>query len=573
MKKTLKILIPILLAVVIVVCTCWYLFVYDREFTRDVFVSCARVSESQGNHNIAAWFYNLAYSQAGDNDAVACELAEQYKASGNYTKAEYTLSNAISDGGGIELYIALCKTYVEQDKLLDAVNMLNNITNPEIKAQLDALRPAAPTVLPDPGFYSQYISATLESTDGDIYINTDGQYPSTDSTPYSEPIPLTDGENTIHAITVSDNGLVSPLSIFAYTIGGVVEAVDFADPAIEASVRKLLDISDDKKVFTNDLWTIREFTVPSSAKKYDDLRHMTFLEKLTIKKGASNQLQYISSMANLTELSITNTSVSQEELAVIAALPLLQKLKLENCGLTGIAPLKQATSLVFLDLNNNTIRTINAISAMTNLQELDLSHNAVSSLSALSSNTALTKLNISSNDIKSLAPISSTLTGLKWLDAGTNRISELGEIGNLTALTTLSLKSNKLKKITNLAKCTALTDLNISSNSIKDISDLSKLTNLMYFDCSYNELTKLPAFPKSCELVTIDASHNDISSLEPLSGLKHLNNVHMDYNENISSVSTLKECPNLIEVNVYGTKVTNVSALTDLSVIVNYDPT
>lgn len=572
MKKTLRILLPILLAIVIIICTCWYLFVYDREFTRDVLVSCARVSESNGSHNVAAWFYNLAYAQAGNNDSVACELAEQYKSSGNYTKAEYTLSNAIADGGGIELYIALCQTYVEQDKLLDAVNMLNNITNTEIKAQLDAMRPAAPTVVPEPGFYSQYISVTLEATDQVIYVNTQGQYPSTETTPYSEPIPLLDGENTIHAIAVSENGLVSPLSIFAYTVGGVVEAVDFADASIESSVRKLLDVGNDKVIYTNDLWTIKDFSVPSDAKNYADLKHMTFLEKLTIKKGVKNQLEHISSMANLTELSIINTEVSQEELAIIAALPLLQKLKLQNCGLTGIAPLKNATSLITLDLNNNTIRTINAISAMTALQELNLSHNAVTSLKALSTNAALTKLDVSSNDLTTLSPIS-TLTGLKVLNAGTNSIKKLGEIGNLTALTTLSLNNNKLKKVDDLAKCTALTDLNISSNSIKDISALSKLKALMYFDCSYNKLSSLPAFPKNCALVTIDASYNKLSSLDPLSGLEHLNNVNMDYNESISSVKSLAKCPVLIEVNVYGTKVTNVSSLTDQSIIVNYDPT
>ncbi len=572
MKKTIRILLPILLALVIVICSCWYLFVYDREFTRDMLVSCARVSESNGSHNVAAWFYKLAYAQAGNNDTVACELAQQYKSSGNYTKAEYTLSNAIADGGGIELYIELCKTYVEQDKLLDAVNMLNNITNPEIKEQLDAMRPAAPTALPAPGFYSQYISVTLESTNGKIFATADGQYPSINKSQYSEPFALKDGENTIQAVAVADNGLVSPLSIFAYTIGGVIEVVDFADTSVEASVRKLLNVGTDKVLYTNDLWTIKEFTVPSGAKSLADLKHMTFLEKLTINKAASNQLSSISSMANLTELTVTSTTVSQEELGVIASLPQLKKLKLQSCGLTSIAPLKNATSLVTLDLNNNTIRVISAIGAMKDLQELNLSNNAVADLSYISANTALTTLNISSNDLKSLAPIS-TLTGLKTLDASTNAITDLGDIGNLTALTKLSLKSNKLSKIGTLNKCTALTDLNIGSNSLKDISGLSKLTNMMYFDCSYNSLTKLPSFPKSCALVTINGSHNKVTSLDPLSGLKHLNKVNMDYNPKLSSVKPLAKCPALVEVNVYGTKVTSISSLTDQSIVVNYDPT
>ena len=572
MKKAIRIIIPIILAIAIIACTCWYLFDYDREFTRDMLLNCARFSESQGSHNLAAWFYNQAYSQAGDNDAVACELAEQYKSSGNFTKAEYTLANAISDGGGVDLYIALCKTYVQQDKLLDAVNMLNNITNEEIKRQLDSLRPSAPVSVPEPGYYSQYISVTLESEGNIIYASTDGYYPSIEDPQYEDPITLKDGENTIYALSISENGLVSPLSIFAYTVGGVVEVMDFADPAIEDSVREVLGVDKKDKILTNNLWTIKEFTIPQDAKSYADLKHMAFLEKLTVNKGVGSELNNISHLSNLTELSITDTTVSQDTLEVIAALPLLKNLTLANCGLTGISPLKDAVDLEHLDLNNNTIRTIDAISSMIKLQELNLSQNAVKSLEALSGNTTLTRLNLSTNDIHSLAPITN-LAGLKWVDASTNAITDLGEIGKLSALATLSLKNNKLTSVESLQNCSTLTDLNISSNQLSNIDAISKITSLMYLDCSYNKLTELPSFNKDCQLVTINASNNQISNLERLSGLKNLNNVNMDYNENISSISTLSKCPKLIEVNVYGTKVTDVSALTEQSIIVNYNPT
>ena len=133
MKKIVKILVPIILAVAILLCTAWYLFIYDRAFTRDMLLTFARQSERNGSHTIAAWFYNQAYSQSSNSEAVAIELAEQYKAIGNFTKAEYTLSNAITDGASVDLYIALSKTYVQQDKILDAVSMLSKITNDEAK--------------------------------------------------------------------------------------------------------------------------------------------------------------------------------------------------------------------------------------------------------------------------------------------------------------------------------------------------------------------------------------------------------------------------------------------------------
>ena len=136
MKKLIRFLVPLLLICVVLFSIGWYLFVYDRNFTRDMLLQQARNNDLKGNTSLSSWFYNLAYNYSGQDENVAIELANQYKASGNYTKAEVTLSKAIRAGATKELYIALCKTYVEQDKLLDAVSMLNNIPDAGIKAQL-----------------------------------------------------------------------------------------------------------------------------------------------------------------------------------------------------------------------------------------------------------------------------------------------------------------------------------------------------------------------------------------------------------------------------------------------------
>ena len=129
MKRFLKSLVPLFLAAGILASVCWYLLVYDREFTRDMLITHARFFDSRGNVNFAARLYDMAYDYTGQDGEVAIELANQYKADGNYTKAEYTLTNAIADGGNAQLYVALCKTFVEQDKLLDAVALLDSSGN------------------------------------------------------------------------------------------------------------------------------------------------------------------------------------------------------------------------------------------------------------------------------------------------------------------------------------------------------------------------------------------------------------------------------------------------------------
>jgi len=571
MKKIIRILIPIFLGIAIIACSVWYLFAYDREFTRDVLLSCARQAESQGNHNIATWFYNCAYYQTGDNEAVAIELAEQYKKGDNYTKAEFTLRNAIEDGGGIDLYVALCKTYVEQDKLLDAVNMLNSITNEDIRKQLDAMRPAMPTASPEPGFYNQYVSVTINSDNGQLYVATDGEYPSLEDDLYTEPLTLADGENPLYALCVGDNGLVSPLAVFGYTVGGIIEKVNFADPDIESLIRSKLNLGDNTEVFTNDLWKITAFEVPKEATNYADLQHMAFLQELTIEDASAQELANICNLTNLTTLKITNTSVSDEVLSAISVMPNLKSLTLRNCGLSSISTLETAVNLEYLDISENTIRNISALSSAEKLKELYLQQNAIDNSGALAALSNLTKLDISYNSLTTIAPITSIAT-LTWLDASHNSITDLGNIDTLSALSYLSVSNNALKDISKISKCQNISELYIANNAITDITSLSNLVKLMYLDFSHNQVAVLPVWPKDCALVTINGSYNLIESLEALSGYENLNNVHMDYNEKISSVKELASCPVLIEVNVYATAVTDVTALTDQSIIVNFNP-
>lgn len=571
MKKFFRVAIPIIMVLAILICLGWYLFRYDREFTRDMFLYGARYFDERGNLAVSSWFYDRAYDQVGDNDDVAIELANQHKADGNYTQAEATLSKAIEDGGGIKLYIALCKTYAEQDKLIDCVSLLNSVTNPEIKAQLDEMRPAVPVATPEPSFYNQYISVTIASDSNAVYVNTEGEYPSVHEDLYIDPIPLKAGENTLYALAVDSNGLVSQLAIFGYTINGVIEEVKFADEAFEEEIRHILNVDGNRVLYSNELWGITEFTVPEEARSYEDLKYLPFLEKLTIIDGPKESLSILSSLAKLTHITITDTIVSAEDFAVIGMLPKLKELTMSGCGLSTTAGLEHATDLVYLDLSNNTIRNIAALSSLRNLKEVYLQNNALSDLSSLSSIKTITRLNVSGNALTTIKPICS-ISSLVWLDAANNQLTTLEQIGNLTKLRELYLSKNLLTDLERLDACASLEILYLDNNQLTDIYQIGALNKLMLLDFSYNQVTSLPEFQKDCALVEIYGSSNLLENLDALEGLLYLNRVFMDYNENIESVEPLASCPVLIRVDVYGTKVTEVDVLTDHSIVVNYNP-
>ena len=63
-----------------------------------------------------------------------------------------------------------------------------------------------------------------------------------------------------------------------------------------------------------------------------------------------------------------------------------------------------------------------------------------------------------------------------------------------------------------------------------------------------------------------------LESIAPLKGMQKLGYVYMDYNK-LTSVDDIADCYCLVQVNVYGNEIQDVSKLTEHDIIVNYDPT
>lgn len=571
MKRFLKVFVPIILAITILIGICWYLLSYDRVFTQDMFLYGARQFSALGNNTIASWFYDRAYNQMQDYEEISIELADKYLKDGNFTKAEVALNRAIRNGAGSSIYIKLCEVYLKQDKLLDAVELLDSIPDPTLKQELDALRPAAPTTDQKPDKYNQYISVSLESPGNRIYVSTAGQYPSVEKDMYNAPIDLQDGENLLYAVSVAENGLPSTLAVFPYTIGGIVKEIQFQDNLIEAAVRETLGIQDSRMLLTNELWHIKEFTVPAGAQNYTDLQYMIHLDALVIDGGAAGQLQYIQELKEISKLTITNTSITAEDLDAISHLTSLKELTLNNCGISTVAPLSTLTALTYLDLSNNSLRNISALSAMPKLEELYLRRNVIEDLSALSACSALTTLDLANNVISSIAALQN-LSAITYLDISNNTVTDISAVGHLPEILELRAEHNTISDISALNQCQKLTYLDISHNAITDLTPTKNHMYITYLDFSHNSVSDLPAWSTSNSFVTVDGSYNQISSLAVFAGHKTINNILMDYNENISSVDVLASCYVLIQVNIYGTKVKDASVLTDMDVVVNLKP-
>lgn len=571
MKKAAKFLMPIILGVLIVASIIWYLFVYDRAFTRDTLLNQARYQDLNGNSRLSSWFYDAAYFFSGHDENVAIELANQYKNDGNYTKAELTLTEAIRNAPTAELYTALSRAFVEQDKLLDAVKLLDSVPYPEIKAELDVLRPIAPVADYPAGYYSEYIHVNLESRAKYIFYTMDGTYPSIQGLLHQDGLTLPSGQTLVTAIAVGEDGLVSSVAELDYTVTGVIEEVTFVDSAVETAIREAIGADSTELILTNQLWDITEFVAPENAKSFEDIAYLPNLTHLQIHDLEIGSLEFLSSLLKLETLSLAGSKFPVEDMAIIAALPSVKTLSLSNCNLSTIDFLEHAGSLTELDLSENTIRNLDVLKTIPTLKKLSLQHNAVNDLTILGELSDLEILNVSFNAVDTLKPLASCVQ-LRELVADNNQLSNMKGLENLSKLELLSVDYNAITNVDSLTKNEFLKNVSIASNQITDISALKKLSKLEILDFSGNQVAALPEWSEECPLQTIDGSYNALTSIDELSKLQSLTHVYMDYNL-ITDIDALESCFCLVQVNVYGNAIPDVDKLRERDIIVNYDPT
>ena len=552
MKYILKIFLIVLLVVAIIGAACWFFLVQRPDLTMSVFAHWGDYFYDAGRYNRAVSLYETACKLSPDNANLPVRLAQAYINSGNYTKAEYTLVSAITNNPeSVQLYVALSKTYIEQDKILDAEQMLDRITSADVKAQIDALRPNAPVLSPESGYYSEYIDVAVTATGGTAYLAVNQDYPSIETDAYEAPVTLEAGDSKVVVVTVAENGLVSDAVYGGYTIGSVVEEVTLSDSALDSYVRELLGKSAADTIMSDELWDIEELTLPEGVQDISDLTRFAGLKTLTIQNATGLDLSVLPQLTTLQTLDLSGTTLPTSTLDAIGTLPELKKLVLQSCAVTAINPLVGLSNLEYLDLTNNSVSDLTAITALEHLKDLYLTNNPVKSITYLNSCLELERLHIE--------------------NCGVSRLSSLA--GN-TSLQELYASNNEISDISVLSDCVSLSVLDISDNQVKDVSVIANLPELTYFLASHNQIESLPAFDTAnCKLVRINVNNNQLTDLSPLKGLPALNYIFADYNQ-ISDISGLEDCPLLTQLNLFDNPVNEaqVKALQEIGRIVNYTP-
>ena len=355
---------------------------------------------------------------------------------------------------------------------------------------------------------------------------------------------------------------------------------------------------------------------------YSKMQSLTDLEYLYLYNSNNEEVQKIcTSMQNkdytkLKYLGIFGVSLSN--------LSTITNDSRESTNVTDISPLNSLSqntknSVSYLILNNNNISSLNGISAFTNLSTLRIEGNTIEGIAECRDMNNLAFLTMQNNKVESLTGLENCKK-LETLCAYNNNLTNIEAIANNTILEYLHLANNtNLQNVATIKTNTALDTLylagcenmiadevreiryvyNAISNYWKSIPEkyleyLNTDDKIDYNNKNYSD-SQLATLVNSTEVTKLrlrnnsnlgntnfssldietqnkikdrlgeNATSNDAYLRYVLSTLTNMQYLSLEGVTNLSSLDFIKYMPNLIELDIRNTNITDLSILEDLT--------
>jgi hypothetical protein len=282
-------------------------------------------------------------------------------------------------------------------------------------------------------------------------------------------------------------------------------SIVFADPALEAAVRRKLDV-ESGALPPERVAAMESLEAPGVA-SFDGIECASGLKQLISSDGGAVDARPIGRLHGLTLLSLGRQAFSTLE-------PLVDLTSLESLYVRGTLghaspePLARIPALRSLDVGDNGVVDLRFLMGLVDLESLNLSSTIAGDFGQ-------------GDDLQGLGPLAA-LTRLKQFIAYDAQISDLGPLARLTHLERISLDQNQIADLGPLANSVGLTFLRLTSNRVTSLAPLANHHALQELHVDFNPLVEVGALAGMPELVMFVANDTEIADVTPLAGLSKL---------------------------------------------------
>ncbi len=237
-----------------------------------------------------------------------------------------------------------------------------------------------------------------------------------------------------------------------------------------------------------------------------------------------------------------------------------KKLDLSNNKLTTLDILNGMTELTQLTLTNNSItledeKSQEILSNMSNLSYLAFSNNKLTNINAINNLKNLNSLSLIGNNKIDLKQIEDIISNLNTFQVSTESLKTIINC-DISKITKLNLNGSDLTELPNLSIFTSLRTLFLNSNPITNfevISDITSLQTLSLYNCNLHG--RMIDFSNLTNLTYLNLNSNSLwtEDLENLKVLKNNTNLSIDLSNNsIIDATALLELNSNIRINLKG---------------------
>lgn len=213
--------------------------------------------------------------------------------------------------------------------------------------------------------------------------------------------------------------------------------------------------------------------------KIEGLENNTLLCELRLYSNKISQISGVAGLKNLVQLSLQTNSIKNLGRG-LRGLAKLEVLRLDMNSITAVdasTNLEGCNSLVYLNLANNSVESIQNLLRLHKLEKLDLSHNRLSNIQSLANCSSITELNLNGNHLSGLFEVPA-LKSIQILTLSNNNVSEIRASNPCKHLVELQANNNKIEYLPKQMKILFpnLQRLELKENKISDISKLCDAT-------------------------------------------------------------------------------------------------